>query len=219
MMSAMAILLASHVSLVMSSCETDAYEKGEGDLSLMTAELVEAHIDAEKHVDHVETDQGERLTMTKPLTAKWITTADTTYRAMLYYKKTGSGQAEAVSFGRVGVLLPHADSIKGGMKTDPVNLESAWLSQNRRYLNLRLRLLTGHTDDDEAVQSLGLVGFSALSTPKHVRMTLYHDQGGQPEYYSSTAFVSIPLSAVSADTLSLSANTYHGMVERTFRLR
>lgn len=210
------------VAAVVSSCETDAYEKGEGDLSLMTAELVDASVNSAKNVDYVVTDRGERLTIVSPLTATWISRGDTAYRALLYYNKVGDGRAQPVSFGRVGVVTPHvADSIEGGMKTDPVHLESVWLSPNRRYLNLRLRLLTGHTDDDSAVQSIGMAAEGGLQgeVQQHLRLVLYHHQGGQPEYYSTTTFVSMPLAAVSADTLSLSVNTYgSGVVTHTFAL-
>ena len=61
----------------LAACTIDAYEKGEGEYSLLTAELVEAYVDNDKHVSHVVTDQGERLTLTSPLTAQWIETPDT----------------------------------------------------------------------------------------------------------------------------------------------
>ncbi|MBQ8938047.1 MAG: NigD-like N-terminal domain-containing protein [Prevotella sp.] len=204
--------------LSLASCTIDAYDKGEGELSLMTAELVEAHVGSDKYVESVETDQGERLTMQPGLTAQWIEKADTTYRALLYYNKVETGKAEAVSFGRVGVLLPR-DSVKGGMKTDPLYVESSWIGKNRKYLNLRMRLLTGSTTDEHAQHSIGLIVDTLASTPSHACMTLYHDQGGRPEYYSATTYASIPLAEVDADTLTLSVVTYDGLFTRTFPLR
>ncbi|MCR4602394.1 MAG: NigD-like N-terminal domain-containing protein [Prevotella sp.] len=206
------------LSLIISSCTIDSYEKGEGDYSLMTAEMVEAHVGSDKRVDYVDTDVDEHLLIQPTATANWITTADTTYRALLYYKKTEVGQAKAVSIGYVGVLMPH-DSIKGGMKTDPLYAESLWLSKNRSYLNLRLRLMTGTTDDKEAMHTIGLVRDTLASTDKHMCLQLYHDQGGRPEYYSSTAFASIPLTQITADTITLVVNTYSGVVTRTFVTR
>lgn len=202
--------------MMLASCEIDAYDKGEGEYSLTSAELVEAYVGADKAVAYVETDRGERLNMQPALKAKWIETPDTVYRAALYYNKVAEGQAEPVSISRVGVLLPR-DSMQGGMKTDPLYLESAWLAKNRRYLNLRLRLLTG-SSDDEAVQTIGLLRDTLTSTASHVRLQLYHDQGGKPEYYSATTYASIPLAALNADTVTLTVNTYDATVERTFPL-
>jgi len=203
------------LSLIISSCSIDSYEKGEGDYSLMTAEMVEAHVGSDKRVDYVDTDLDEHLLIQPTASISWMTTADTTYRAILYYKKTEEGKAEAVNMGRVGVLMPY-DSIKGKMKHDPLEAESLWLSKNRKYLNLRLRLMTGSTDDKEAMHTIGLIRDTLASTPSHTCLQLYHDQGGRPEYYSSTIFASIPLSKITTDTITVTINTYAGVVSRTF---
>ena len=203
---------------LLAACTIDAYEKGEGEYSLLTAELVEAYVDNDKHVSHVVTDQGERLILTSPLTAQWIETPDTMYRALLYYDQVEEGKAEPRSFGWVGVLTPR-DSIKGGMKSDPLYTESMWVAKNHKYLNLRLRLLTGSTDDEKARHSIGLMKDAASSTPGHARMVLYHDQGGMPEYYSMVTYASIPLDSIKADTLTIVVKTYNGEVNRTFKLR
>ncbi len=202
----------------LAACTIDAYEKGEGEYSLLTAELVEAYVDNDKHVSHVVTDQGEHLMLTSPLTAQWIETPDTMYRALLYYDQVEEGKAEPRSFGWVGVLTPR-DSIKGGMKSDPLYTESMWVAKNHKYLNLRLRLLTGSTDDEKARHSIGLMKDAASSTPGHARMVLYHDQGGMPEYYSMVTYASIPLDSIKADTLTIVVKTYNGEVNRTFKLR
>ena len=45
--------------------------------------------------------------------------------------------------------------------------------------------------------------------------TLFHDQNGVPEYYSSQLWVSLRLSDMEkADTVVLHVNTYDGMKER-----
>ena len=205
---------------LLTACTIDSYEKGEGEYSLLTANLVEAHVSSDKRVDFVDTDEGERLTMQPPATAKWIQTADTIYRALLYYNKVEEGKAQMVSCSRVGVLMPLAkDSLKEGMKTDPIHLESAWLSKNRKWLNLRLRLMTGSTSDEKAMQAIALVHDSTNSTATHAILQLYHDQGGQPEYYSAMTYASIPLSEVEADTLTLTVNTYDGPLHRTFQCK
>lgn len=209
-------LLLSLVTL--TSCTIDAYEKGEGSLSLMTADFVEAHVDGDKRVTLVETDQDERLQLSPSVTARWIERADTVYRALLYYNKVEDGQAEPVSLGWVGVLPPR-DSIKGGMKTDPVHLESMWLAKNRKYLNLRLRLMTGSADDEDARHAIGMVGSSETATDNHAYLHLYHDQGGMPEYYSQRAYLSVPLDSLDVDTVSLNIHTYDSLLTRQFCVR
>ena len=212
--------------LMTTACSIDSYEKGEGDYSLMTAELVEAHVGSDKYIKFVETDQGETLNMTPPFTSKWIEKEDTVYRALLYYNKMTDGTAQAVSCGRVSVLMPR-DSFptnttadvhkKDYTRTDPIHLESVWMSKNKKYLNLRMRLLTGSTDDEDAVHVIGLLRDTIASTTSHVRLQLCHDQGGRPEYYSFTAYASIPLASVqSADTITLTVNTYDGLKTMSF---
>ena len=119
---------------------------------------------------------------------------------------------------KVGVLTPHKLKEKVGeqqviMKTDPLYVESVWVSKNKKYVNMRLRLLTGASEDEEAVQTIGVVRDEENNG--HETLLLYHDQGGQPEYYSTTAFVSIPLAEVNADTLTITVNTYDGSYSKT----
>ena len=176
-------------------------------------------LDGDKYTIAIETDEGERLTLAKPVTVKWMEKADTTYRTLLYYNILPDGKAEAVSMKKVGVITPHQLTAKDGkqeiMKADPVYMESFWVSKNRKYVNMRLRLLTGASEDEKAVQTLGIIRNTEKSNNGHEQLILYHDQGGQPEYYSTTTFVSIPLADVQADTLTVTANTYNGTFSRT----
>ena len=61
----------------LAACTIDAYEKGEGEYSLLTAELVEAYVDNDKHVSHVVTDQGERLIRSIRKACGWQRTINT----------------------------------------------------------------------------------------------------------------------------------------------
>ena len=181
-------LLASIVvTLCSTACSVDAYDKGEGVYSLLTAEMAD-------------------------VTVKWIEKGDTTYRTLLYYKKLSNGQADAVSMRKVGVMKPGKQE---NVKTDPIYVESIWVGKNRKYVNMRLRLLTGASEDEKAVQTLGIVRDIKASSSNHEHLVLYHDQGGQPEYYSTTTFVSIPLSEIGADTLTITVNTYDGLYSKT----
>lgn len=191
------------------ACTQDAYEKGEGAYSEMTAQLADAHVNSDKRVDYVDTDEGEHLMLSQSASAKFITKADTTYRVSFYYKMV-EGKAEPLSMGHVTVFSPQV--IKA-MKTDPVRMESMWIGRSKKYLNMSFYVMTGTTGDDDVKQTLGCrrdgVTKNADGT-QTLRLTLYHDQGGVPEYYSQRVYVSIPIQGIKVDSISLQVNTYDG---------
>lgn len=203
-------------------CTQDAYDKGEGKYSLLRADFVEAHANGQKNIDYVTTDDGDRLSIGEPFTAKWITKADSTYRCVFYYNRV-EDSAEAVSVRQVPCPKPTPLSELGKeMKTDPVNFESAWISKTGRYLNLRLLLMTGTTDDEEASQTLAVIRDTIMTNADHTRtcyLRLYHDQAGVPEYYSTQVYVSIPMKDIDADSVRIRINTYQGVKEYKFKSR
>lgn len=211
-------LFAFHFSLFFSSCATDAYDKGEGEYSLMQAEMAEVHVDGDLQVDYFVTDDGGRYAVDAPYKSKWMTTPDSTYRAVAYFCKLGIGLADVRGFNQVGVIAPKK---RKELKTDPVRFESAWMSRGGAYLNAGIYLLLGATDDDKAIQTIGCQLDTLLRNDdgtKTLWLTLYHDQGNVPEYYSQRAYVSIPLSGTDADSVSLTVNTYDGTVRKIFRI-
>ena len=223
------VFIISYISCLFSytSCTQDAYEKGEGKYSLMRADLVEARANAQKEIDLITTDDGEQFSITKAFTTKWVTTADSIYRCILYYNKVeeGSGKyaAEPISIGLVPCpKVTPISELKKEMKTDPVKFESAWLSKTGKYLNLSFFLMTGTTDDDKATQTLHVIQDTIMTHPDATRtccLRLYHDQAGIPEYYSSQVYASILTSQIEADSVRLTINTYKGLVTKTFFLK
>ena len=210
------------LSVALASCTTDAYDKGEGKYSLMRGEFVEAYADEYKHIPYITTDDGELLPLLQDFTANWVTTADSTYRCRVYYNKVtqldGSTKADIISMGLLPTfkLLP-AEKFEDGVKTDPVHFESIWKSKTGKYINLSLRLMTGVADDDEAVQSLGMVddGTVTRTDGKRVRcLRLYHDQGNVPEYYTTKAYSCFALEDIDADSVQVTLNTYKGTIVR-----
>ena len=221
------ISLTFSLSHLLTSCTQDAYEKGEGKYSLMRADFIEAHSNGQKAIDRITTDDGEQYSVSEPFTAKWVTSADSTYRCILYYNKVedGSGMyvAEPISIGQVPcpkvIPLPELDK---PMKTDPVKFESAWLSKTGKYLNLSLYLMTGTANDEDAIQTLHVVQDTIMTNPDATRtshLRLYHDQGGIPEYYSAQVYASILTSQIDADSVNISINTYKGEVSKSFFIR
>lgn len=216
---------------LLAACGTDTYDTGDGALSGMRADFVEAHTDAYANMVSVETDDGTRLMLTQPVATEWASRPDTVYRALLYYSLAdgGNGQPEAEPMAVQQVLVPQitpAGDITGGVKTDPVTLETAWLSRNGRYINLGITIKTGTADGQQGVQTIGIVDEGTELQPdgrRLFRLRLYHDQAGVPEYYSADAYVSIALSRLSeqpteGDAVSIDVETYGGTVTRTFTL-
>ena len=210
----------------LTSCTQDAYDKGEGKYSLMRADFIEAHANGQKQIDHITTDDGEHFLLTEAFTAKWVTTADSTYRCILYYKKeTGAGSQDTVEPMSIGQVpcpkVTPLSELDKEMKTDPVKFESAWMSKTGRYLNLSLYLLTGTTDDKDAVQTLHIIQDTIMTNPDATRtsyLRLYHDQGGIPEYYSTQVYASILTKDIDADSVRISINTYKGEVVKSFSI-
>jgi 16S rRNA A1518/A1519 N6-dimethyltransferase RsmA/KsgA/DIM1 with predicted DNA glycosylase/AP lyase activity len=84
--------------LLLFSCTTDSYDKGEGRYSLLQADFAELTINSEKQGVSFLTDEGEQYQIATPLSASWIETADTVYRAYLYYKKEIVQELESIYF-------------------------------------------------------------------------------------------------------------------------
>lgn len=89
---------------VLIGCTTDSYDKGEGKYSLMQAELVDLTVNGQKEGIAFVTDDGARFTLTPSVVASWIQTADTVYRALLYFNKISETTAESMSLGAVPTL-------------------------------------------------------------------------------------------------------------------
>ena len=209
------------------SCTQDAYEKGEGDYSLMRGDFAEVQVNTDKEMTSITTDDGDFLPLKERKTAKWVTTADTTYRCLLYYNKVkndkGQEQADVISVGQVPCphIIPLPDFDKE-LKTDPVKFESLWLSRSGKYLNMSLLLMTGSTDDSTAVHQLSFVADTLLVHPDSrstLHLTLHHDQSNVPEYYSIQSYVSLLVDSIPADSVCFMINTYSGPVVKTLSLR
>ena len=204
------------------SCTQDAYEKGEGEYSLVRGDFAEAVVNSSKQVTKIVTDDGDELFLTSPYTAKWVAKADTTYRCLLYYNKV-DGKAEIVSMGQVPCVRVYPLSqFDKEFKTDPVKFESTWMSKTGRYLNLSLQVKTGTADDTAAVQSLAVVSDTLITHPdgKQIRsLILHHDQGNVPQYYSTQVYFSIPTDRIDADSVRISINSYDGEVVAKRRCR
>ena len=184
--------------LILSACDHDFYKTGDSDLSYLHTDFVEA--------------------LQPALKTPWATKGDTVYRALLHYNKVEKGVTEPVGISPVAVLHIRLSIDLPQVPADPVTFESAWVSRNRKYLNLGLKLKTGQSSGVRAVQSLGIVCNSVRRQPDGGRtfyLQLYHQQNGVPEYYSTRVFASIPLADLKEkDSIVLDINSYKGKVRK-----
>lgn len=211
---------------VLASCTNEAYETGDSRYSYLRTDFVEARTNTSKQLVSATTDDDVSLTFTKAVSTSWATTADSTYRTLLYYicedNSEGSSpkQVEPVRASRVYVLRPDTSAQARTAATDPVHLQSAWTSANGSYANLSLALMTGVADSVDAKQTIGLACDSIVTgndghDTYHYR--LIHSQGDVPQYYKTTVYVSIPTTHMSpGDKLRVTVNTYDGEIVREF---
>lgn len=208
--------------LLLASCESDSYDKGEGELSLATAEFVEAHANGNKQMDYVITDNDERLTVSSQPSVKWMTTPDSLYRALLYYNKVGEDIIEPLSITQVPTLSIYPDWMIQDIKTDPVTFESIWQSANGKYLNMAFYLKIGEVGKDAELHTISIIQDTIIQNADGTAtsfMCLYHDQGDMPEHYSSKCYISIPRDSIKADSVCMGINTYKGVLYKKVALR
>ena len=205
---------------LLAACTTESYESGDSKLSQMRADFVVAYTNSKAQVVSAMTDNGDSLLFDAPATQKWIATPDSTYRLLLYYEPAENGKTHPMYFNQMLTLNLRKTSATTQQKTDPLTLESVWMSKNRRFLNMGLVLKTG-AHEQKALQTLGVWCDSIEERDdktRCIRLTIYHDQGNVPEYYSAKYYASIPLGSFNlsqGDEIALSVNTYEGMATYT----
>ena len=205
--------------LLLAACSSESYTTGDGRYSYMSADFAEGHCAAVGTIDRVVTDEGTTLQLAPVLAAKWAAVPDSTYRMLLYYDyQEGVVTVRPRQAAQVPVLVPLYTLRPDTLRTDPLTLESAWVSTSGRYLNLRLALKTGTQDGAMARQTIAVrCDTIATATGHSYTFTLIHSQNGVPQYYTATAFASIPLAAdAPRGGVTLRVNTYQGQVERRF---
>ena len=203
------------------ACETEDYETGDGDLSYMRADFADIHTSEAKKVDYVCTDNGDSLLVRPFHDCEWATTPDSIYRALFYYnaKTKSSGTVEAISIKQVLALKMLQTSKMKEIHTDPLIFESAWVSPNKKYLNLGLYVKSGKIEGDDR-QSVGMLCDTIYTRDDGRRLfslRMFHHQNNIPEYYSVRAYASVPLDSINpGDSILLNVNTYEGEVVRAF---
>lgn len=205
---------------LLAGCSSDGYETGDSGLSYMHADFVEAHTSDKGQFDRVLTDDDAELSLSPNAYASWATKADTTYRALLYYNKVGSDNTvQPIQIVHV-VTARYANTERTDtLRTDPITFQSLWRSRNGKYLNIGFYIKTG-TDEEGKIgsQTVGLRRDSVVTAAdggRIVYVTLTHNQNNVPQYYSSRAYLSLPLEGDDRQSaFHVKINTYAGRVEK-----
>ncbi len=206
--------------LLLAACNVENYETGDDEMSYMRADFARVHSGEAGTLVSAVTDEGDSLVLTPPLDCEWATTPDSTYRALLYYKAQFEGlKVEGIQAANV-LTLRIPEKRPRDIFTDPVHLQSSWVSTNRQYLNLSLGVMTGKVEGSDAKQGIGIVRDTVTTADDghqvhHLR--LYHNQNGQPEYYTSRLYVSVPLTGFKqGDEVRMEVNTYAGKIVKSY---
>ena len=210
------------LTFLLFSCETDSYEKGQGKYSLMQTDMGDVMVNSEKQALAFTTDDGDSYSLTSPTTVQWMQTADTTYRAIIYYNKVKSDQSEPLGMTSVPTMIPKEHWRFKNLTQDPVGFESAWLAKSRKYINLALLFKSGYIEDTMGRHLISIAQDTILVNADHTRTAYYrflHEQDDTPEYFTNRHYVSILLPQESPDTVNLSIVTYTGTIERRFALK
>lgn len=203
------------------ACETEDYETGDGELSYMRADFADIHTSEAKKVDYACTDNGDSLLVRPFYNCEWAATPDSIYRALLYYdvKTKGTGEVEAIAIKQVLALRMLQTSKMKEVHTDPLVFESAWVSPNKKYLNLGLYVKSGKIEGDDR-QTVGMLCDTIYTRDDGRRLfslRMFHHQNNIPEYYSVRVYASVPLDSINpGDSILLNVNTYEGEVNRVF---
>ena len=206
-----------------TSCSNTSYEEGDSKLSYLRTDFADATTDSQGRLSAATTDDGVSLTFTRPMQTSWSNAADSLCRVLLNYNMYANGAdsnvVEPLAAKIVYTLQPAKPSVQTQAATDTVSLVSAWKSKNGNYVNLRLGLKTGKASGDDQRQSIGLALDSTVTSDGSTTYCLrfLHSQGGVPEYYTTDAYVSIPIKQMTTGSkVRLSLNTYNGWVTREF---
>lgn len=209
---------------LLASCTTEQYDSGDGKWSYLRSDFAEVCTDAQSRMSSFTTDEQLSLLVEGTPKVSWMTTPDSTYRALVYYAAPGS-PAPVKVFIVNNVLCPKIKRLQTSAppKTDPVSFVALWLSANRKYVNITFDVKTGSSGSDADGQSIGAVLTDMTRNADGTltaHITFCHDQGNVPQYYSSRQYASLAVAQMQdADSASIVINSYKGKVVKTISLK
>lgn len=143
---------------------------------------------------------------------------DTSYRVVAVYVEESDG-VHLSSVSPIPTSSPRVYEASS-VVTDPLDVEAVW--QGGGYINMRVSLKTGG-----GVHSFGFMDdgiTTATDGSKRLSVTLLHDQGEDPLYYSRTTYLACSLKSLGdalksgQDSVSLTVHTFSGLKTWKFPL-
>lgn len=98
---------------LLASCTTEQYDSGDGKLSYLRSDFVEACTDAQSRMSSFTTDEQLSLQVEGTPKVSWMTTPDSTYRALVYYAAPSSSSAPSPSSALGSSSAPSSSSASG----------------------------------------------------------------------------------------------------------
>lgn len=211
-------------AVLLTACETDSYDKGDGKWSHTIADFAELRADAQKRGVSFVTDDGANFIFDQAVKASWIKTGDSTYRTSIYYNPVAEGVAHPVSCILVPTVKAKEPSAFPRQPQDPLGVESCWLSKNGKYLNLGLLMKNGRdSEGDETTHAISLVLDGTRQNSNNTVTACYrllHDKRDALEYYTNRRHISILLPTSNRpDSVELTIKTYQGDWRKTISIK
>lgn len=215
------LLFILFIGIAFAGCKQDPYDSGDTSLSYLKAEMVNMSIERGA-VSVVVNDAFQTIPFPSDFRlSKDFENVDTTLRLMMYYNQVPSQPVQIVKTVPVSILFPVENQTHIAYKTDPVDLISAWKSEQMNYINLSLGVKTGVADDKQAVQTLMFMQDSLKIAPEGGRIryiTLFHSQSTVPQFVTKQVYLTLPVNDFKqGDEVVLTVNTYKGKVQKTFK--
>lgn len=210
MMKRTALCLLATTVLLGTACSDD--EKPLPNIQTMLADITP---DANGQVSELTLDDGGVKTLAKPLNGL---KADSTYRIWAVYEVQTPTCVSLIGCTPVLAAAPKvyaADKVH----TDAVNVVSCW--QGASYINLHIGIKGTNTGKHYFGFNRGELTDNGNGT-RTLHITLLHDQHGDPAYYTTEMYLSMPLKPLagmlrpSTDSVSVSVNTFRGVEHFAF---
>lgn len=210
MMKRTALCLLATTILLGTACNDD-----ETPLPNIQTMLADMTPDANGQVGELTLDDGGVKTLAKPLKGL---KADSTYRIWAVYEVQTPTCVSLIGCTPVLAAAPKvyaADKVH----TDALSVVSCW--QGASYINLHIGIKGTNTGKHYFGFNRGELTDNGNGT-RTLHITLLHDQHGDPAYYTTEMYLSMPLKPLagmlrpSTDSVSVSVNTFRGVEHFAF---
>lgn len=154
-------------------------------------EFTEVQTNDKGILTYLLTDQGDKYQILEREGLDGLT-PDSIYRTLCIYQITDVEKetVQLYSAQKVLSMLPKpASAFTDGVRTDPLDIQSIWLSG--RYLNMVLLPLAKDKSHIYHFVENGLT--QRTEGGNQLELTLYHDQNGDYEAFTRKTYLSIPL--------------------------